>query len=84
MSKMYVCLLAGILGLSASAQQLPPGTNAGPVSGNNGGGGSIFTNLDVQVWIEGSTPEGATLSAAPDDPWIWTNAFWTGSEWVGP
>ena len=84
MSKVYFCLVAGLLGLSASGQPLPPGTNAAPVSGNNGGGGPVFTNLDVRVWIEGSTPEGATLSAAPDDPWIWTNAFWNGSEWVGP
>ena len=84
MRKVYFCLLAGLLGLPVSAQQLPPGTNASPVSGNNGEGGPSLTNAEVQVWIEGSTPEGATLSAAPDDPWIWTNAFWNGSEWVGP
>ena len=35
MSKVYVCLLAGLLGLSVSAQQLSPGTNAAPAGMTN-------------------------------------------------
>ena len=84
MRKVYFCLLAGLLGLPVSAQQFSPGTNAGPVSGDNGGGGPSLTNAEVQVWIEGRTPAGASLSAAPDEPWIWTSTFWNGTEWVGP
>ncbi|HXP59734.1 MAG TPA: hypothetical protein VN829_04535 [Dongiaceae bacterium] len=92
MLKLYVCLLAGLLGLSASAQQPSPGTNAAPsgvtnaapVTPDDGTASAAFNGQRELVWLGDRTPDGASLSAAPDDPWVWTNAFWNGSELVGP
>jgi hypothetical protein len=54
------------------------------LTADNSAGGARLTDAQEVVWVEDGTPEGASLSAAPDDAWDWTNAFWNGSELVGP
>ena len=44
----------------------------------------MLTDPEVVVWLQDATPEGATLSGPPNEPRVWTNAFWDGSEPVGP
>jgi hypothetical protein len=87
--KTIIAVLFGFLALNSSAQVIgdnptntaPPGvTNASPAAPGN----AMLTDPEVAAWLQDATPEGATLSGPPDDTWVWTNAFWDGSEPVGP
>ncbi len=58
----------------------PPGaTNTSPATPGSGQGTPISTAPQEVIWLENATPPGAALSASPDEPWDWTNAFWNGS-----
>jgi hypothetical protein len=87
--KAIIAVLFGCLALNSWAQvtgtgptnATPPGlTNASPTAP----GGPAANNQQEVVWVEDGTPGGDSLSGPPDDAWEWTNAFWTGSQWVGP
>jgi hypothetical protein len=90
---MIVAVVFGGLALNSWAQVIgagatnaaPPGvTNTIPVTPGNEPGGANLTNPQEVVWIQDATPEGASVSAPPQDAWDWTNAFWDGSGMVGP
>jgi hypothetical protein len=93
--KMSVAVVVGCLALNSWAQVIGVGpTNVAPpgqtntiiiavTPGNQPGGGNL-TNPQEVVWIQDATPEGASVSAPPQDAWDWTNAFWDGSGLVGP
>ena len=89
--KTIIAVLFGSLALSSLAQVTGPGagppgvtnpvptlTNTLPVTSYS------IADANEVVWLQDSTPAGATLSAAPDDAWVWTNVFWDGRELVGP